>query len=116
MHLRLDKGVLLTGSQTFSDYPEIATPIAGIETRWPASLINIIEQKNVMVSGEEKVNAQGKFCRDKYWAMRKDYEAKGLCWIVDYDAKGYRFSGHDVNKKKRCELCISLRNSCYKNF
>ncbi|RYZ30855.1 MAG: glycoside hydrolase family 28 protein [Chitinophagaceae bacterium] len=90
VHLRLDKGVLIKGSTSFDDYPEIDTRIAGIEMRWPAALINIIEQQNVMVSGEGKVNAQGKFCWDKYWAMRKEYEAKGLRWIVDYDSKRVR--------------------------
>jgi polygalacturonase len=90
VHLRLDKGVLIKGSTAFDDYPEIDTRIAGIEMRWPSALINIIDQQNVMVSGEGKVNAQGKFCWDKYWAMRKEYEAKGLRWIVDYDAKRVR--------------------------
>jgi len=90
VHLRIDKGVLLKGSQRFEDYPEIDTRIAGIEMKWPAALINIIGQKNVMVSGEGKINAQGKFCWDKYWAMRKEYEPKGLRWIVDYDAKRVR--------------------------
>jgi len=90
VHLKIDKGVLIKGSQSFDDYPEIDTRIAGIEMRWPAALINIIDQKNVMVSGDGKVNAQGKFCWDKYWAMRKEYDAKGLRWIVDYDAKRVR--------------------------
>jgi len=90
VHLRIDKGVLLKGSQRFEDYPEIDTRIAGIEMKWPAALINIIGQKNVMVSGDGKINAQGKFCWDKYWAMRKEYEPKGLRWIVDYDAKRVR--------------------------
>jgi polygalacturonase len=90
VHLKIDKGVLIKGSQDFADYPEMDTRIAGIEMRWPAALINIIDQKNVVVSGEGKVNAQGKFCWDKYWAMRKEYEPKGLRWIVDYDAKRVR--------------------------
>lgn len=90
VHLRIDKGVLIKGSQDFADYPEMDTRIAGIEMRWPAALINIIDQKNVAVSGEGKVNAQGKFCWDKYWAMRREYEPKGLRWIVDYDAKRVR--------------------------
>lgn len=90
VHLKIDKGVLIKGSQNFDDYPEIDTRIAGIEMRWPAALINVINQKNVEVSGEGKVNAQGKFCWDKYWAMRKDYDARGLRWIVDYDAKRVR--------------------------
>lgn len=90
VHLRIDKGVLLKGSQNFDDYPEIDTRIAGIEMKWPAALINVIGQQNVQVSGEGKVNAQGKFCWDKYWAMRREYEPKGLRWIVDYDARRVR--------------------------
>ena len=103
VHLRIDKGVLIKGSQSFDDYPEINTRIAGIEMQWPAALINIINQKNVAVTGEGKVDAQGKFCWDKYWAMRREYEPKGLRWIVDYDAKRVRTflvqSSEDVTLK-----------------
>src|SRR6185369_14501735 len=42
VELKIDKGVLLLGSQNFDDYPEIDTRIAGIEMKWPAALINII--------------------------------------------------------------------------
>ncbi len=90
VHLRIDKEVLLLGSQDFKDYPEIDTRIAGIEMRWPAALINIIGQENVKVSGEGIVNARGKFCWDKYAAMRGEYNPKGLRWVVDYDAKRVR--------------------------
>ncbi|MBC7889770.1 MAG: right-handed parallel beta-helix repeat-containing protein [Ferruginibacter sp.] len=88
--LRIDKGVILLGSQNFDDYPEIDTRIAGIEMKWPAALINMLNVKNAALTGEGVVNARGKFCWDKYWAMRKDYESKGLRWIVDYDAKRVR--------------------------
>ena len=90
VQLKIDKGVLILGSQNFDDYPEIQTRIAGIETKWPAALINVIDAKNVAVTGNGIVNARGKFCWDKYWAMRKEYDAKGLRWIVDYDAKRVR--------------------------
>jgi len=90
VQLKIDKGVLILGSQNFDDYPEIQTRIAGIETSWPAALINVIDAKNVAVTGNGIVNARGKFCWDKYWAMRKDYDTKGLRWIVDYDAKRVR--------------------------
>ena len=90
VHLRIDKGVLILGSQNFDDYPEIETRIAGIETKWPAALINIIDAENTAVTGEGIVNARGKFCWDKYWAMRKVYDPKGLRWIVDYDVKRVR--------------------------
>lgn len=90
VQLKIDKGVLLLGSQNFDDYPEIDTRISGIEMRWPAALVNIINVRNAALTGDGIVNARGKFCWDKYWAMRKDYDTKGLRWIVDYDAKRVR--------------------------
>ena len=90
VELRLDKGVELIGSQRFEDYPNIDTRIAGIEMKWPAALLNMIGIKKAAVTGEGRVNARGKFCWDKYWAMRKEYDAKGLRWIVDYDVKRVR--------------------------
>ena len=90
VHLKIDKSVLILGSQNFNDYPEMQTRIAGIETSWPAALINVIDVKNAAVTGSGVVNARGKFCWDKYWAMRKEYDTKGLRWIVDYDAKRVR--------------------------
>lgn len=88
--LRIDAGVLLLGSQNFDDYPDIDTRIAGLEMRWPAALINMIGVKNAALTGKGIVNARGKFCWDKYWAMRKEYDTKGLRWIVDYDVKRVR--------------------------
>jgi len=88
--LNIAKNVELIGSQNFADYPEIDTRIAGIEMRWPAALINIIDAKKAALTGEGTVNARGKFCWDKYWNMRKTYDPKGLRWIVDYDAKRVR--------------------------
>jgi len=90
VQLRIDKGVLILGSQNFSHYPDIDTRIAGIEMKWPAALINLINVKNAAITGEGVVNARGKFCWDKYWSTRKEYDAKGLRWIVDYDVKRIR--------------------------
>ena len=104
VNLQIDKDVLILGSQRFDDYPEIETRIAGIETTWPAALINIIDATNAAVTGEGIVNARGKFCWDKYWATRKIYDAKGLRWIVDYDVKRVRTllvqNSSDVTIKK----------------
>lgn len=90
VQLRIDEGVELLGSQHFRDYPEIDTRIAGIEMKWPAALVNAIKVKNVAIGGKGTINARGKFCWDLYWTMRKDYDTKGLRWIVDYDAKPFR--------------------------
>lgn len=90
VQLRIDKGVVLLGSQDFNDYPDIDTRIAGIEMKWPAALINLIDVKNAALTGKGIINARGRFCWDKYWRMRKDYETRSLRWIVDYDAKRVR--------------------------
>src|SRR5205814_2146388 len=50
VHLRVDAGVTLLGSQDDADYPLIWTRVAGIEMNWPAGLININDEHNVEVS------------------------------------------------------------------
>lgn len=87
VNFNVSKGVELLGSQHLKDYPEIDTRVAGIEMKWPAALINISGQKKASVSGTGLINAQGKPFWDAYWELRKQYETKGLRWIVDYDAK-----------------------------
>lgn len=81
------KGTTLIGSQDISDYQKIDTRVAGIEMNWPAALVNIIGKKNAAISGDGVINGRGKVFWDKYWSMRKEYEAKGLRWIVDYDCE-----------------------------
>jgi len=87
VNLVIGKKVVLLGSQNLDDYPEINTRIAGVEMKWPAALINALNQKNVAITGEGIVHAQGKPFWEKYWKMRTEYEKKGLRWIVDYDCK-----------------------------
>ena len=87
VNFRIDEGVTILGSQDIKDYPDIDTRVAGIEMVWPAALINVIDQKNAAVTGKGIIHAQGKPFWDQYWATRKEYEKKGLRWIVDYDVK-----------------------------
>lgn len=90
VNLQLDKGVTLIADTNMLSYPEFRSRIAGIEMDWPAAVINIIGEKNASVSGDGTVDCRGKVFWDKYWTMRKEYEAKGLRWIVDYDCKRVR--------------------------
>jgi polygalacturonase len=90
VHLRIDEGVLILGSENVKDYPEMPSRIAGIEMVWPSALINILNVKNAAVTGNGIINARGKFNWDLYWKMREEYEKKGLRWIVDYDVKRVR--------------------------
>lgn len=109
VHLKIDKGVTILGSTNFQDYPDMFSRIAGIEMIWPAALINIKDAKNVAITGEGIVNARGKFCWDKYWQMRKEYDAKGLRWIVDYDVKRVR------TLLVQNSADVSLKNITFKN-
>jgi hypothetical protein len=100
VHLRVDKGVTLLGTQDESEYPIIPTRVAGIEMPWPAALLNINGQQDVEISGEGTVDGQGEFWWKKYWALRKQYEARGIRWAADYDCQRVRllvaFNSKDV--------------------
>ena len=90
VHLRIDEGVLIMGSENVKDYPDMPSRIAGIEMVWPSALINILNVKNAAVTGNGIINARGKFNWDLYWKTREEYDKKGLRWIVDYDVKRVR--------------------------
>lgn len=87
VNLRVDKGVTILGSQNIKDYPIIRTRVAGIEMNWPAALVNVKDQENVAITGKGIIDGQGKYFWDLYWTMRKDYDARGLRWIIDYDCQ-----------------------------
>ena len=110
VHLRLDRGVILLGSQDDSDYPSIWTRVAGIEMKWPAALINVNDQHNVEISGGGMIDGRGDKWWDKYWKLRRNYDARGLRWAADYDAERVRliviWKSEDVTLKN-----LSLRQS-----
>lgn len=90
VHLRIDAGVTLLGSQEDADYPLLPTRVAGIEMSWPAALINVNDQKNVKISGGGVIDGRGEKWWAKYWALRLEYEPRGLRWASDYDAQRVR--------------------------
>ena len=88
--LHIGKGVTLKAVNNTGDFPDISTRVAGIEMVWPSAVINVIDQENAAVTGEGTVDGDGKYLWDRYWEMRRDYEKRGLRWIVDYDCKRVR--------------------------
>lgn len=90
VHLRLDSGVTLLGSQDDADYPSIWTRVAGIEMNWPAGLLNINDQHNVKISGGGTIDGRGEKWWNRYRDLRTDYDARGLRWAADYDAERVR--------------------------
>ena len=87
VNFEVPRGTTLQGSQNIAEYKQIDTRVAGIEMKWPSALVNIIGQKNAAISGAGVINGKGKIFWDKYKDMRKEYEPKGLRWIVDYDCE-----------------------------
>jgi len=87
VNFQIPRGTMIIGSLDIDDYKRIDTRVAGVEMQWPAALINVLDQKNVAISGEGVIHGRGKVFWDKYFAMREDYNPKGLRWIVDYDCE-----------------------------
>ena len=86
-HFRVDEGVEIHGVHDQAAYPIMQTRIAGIEMKWPMALINVYEQDGVEISGKGTIDGDGKLWWDKYWALRAEYEPKGLRWAADYDCQ-----------------------------
>ncbi len=85
--LRLPAGSTLLGSTDLADYPLIDTRVAGIEMRWPAALLNVIDAEGVRISGAGTIDGDGAGHWAAYWALRAAYEPRGLRWAADYDAQ-----------------------------
>lgn len=86
VELHLTEGATLLGSTNPDDYPTIWTRVAGIEMDWPAALLNVRGRHNVILSGKGTINGQGNaYFWPLYWQRQREYEQKGLRWIVDYD-------------------------------
>jgi lysophospholipase L1-like esterase len=81
------EGVTLIGSEKLTDYPMLPTRIAGIEMTWPAALINVRDQHNVIITGKGIIDGDGPIWWKSYWDLRASYAPKGLRWASDYDAR-----------------------------
>ncbi|MDI3254735.1 MAG: glycosyl hydrolase family 28 protein [Bacillota bacterium] len=87
VHLNVGDGVTILGVQDTTQYPMMPTRVAGIEMTWPAALINVYQQQDAAITGPGTIDGNGKYWWDAYWALRRQYEPKGLRWAADYDAK-----------------------------
>jgi hypothetical protein len=87
VHLELAAGATLLGSTALADYPFLPTRVAGIEMPWPAALLNVIDQEDVVLSGAGTLDGDGQVFWDSYWRLRQTYEPRGLRWAADYDAQ-----------------------------
>ncbi|MFC6295186.1 glycoside hydrolase family 28 protein [Lactiplantibacillus daoliensis] len=91
--VKFEAGAKLVGSTELDDYRMIETRIAGVETQWPAAILNVLSGTDVSISGPGEIDGQGPVWWERYWGtdqqggQRKIYDAKNLRWIVDYEVK-----------------------------
>lgn len=110
VHFQVSEGVTLLASHDESLYPRKPTRIAGIEMSWLSALINVENAQNVRISGKGTIDGNGQKWWDKYWALRKEYEPKGLRWASDYDAERVRLMLISNSKDVTIEN-VSLKRS-----
>jgi hypothetical protein len=90
VELHLGEEVVLEAIQDNSHYPQLPTRIAGVEMKWPAAVINVYEQENVRITGKGLIDGKGPYWWHMFWAMIREYEARGLRWAVDFDCERVR--------------------------
>lgn len=96
MEFYLEEGAVLLGTTDESLYPVMRTRVAGIEMEWPVAILNINGKEHVRVAGKGIIDGQGPYWWNKYWGddqkggMRREYDAAGLRWCVDYDCRRVR--------------------------
>jgi polygalacturonase len=82
IHLLIDEGTTVLGSMDLGDYDYRMTRMNGIEMEWPMGIINVVDARNVKISGKGTIHGQGKPFWEKFWYMEKNYSEKGLRWVV----------------------------------
>ena len=96
VRLELQKGAVLRAIQDDRLYPSRPTRVAGIEMSWPAALVNVYQQTNVVIAGPGIIDGNGAYWWRKFWGpdgeggLLKDYRARGLRWAADYDCQRVR--------------------------
>jgi polygalacturonase len=59
--LDIPKGVKLIGIQKLEAYPLMPTRVAGIEMTWPAALVNVYRQSDVVITGGGTIDGDGSY-------------------------------------------------------
>lgn len=122
VHLEIAKGARLRGIEGLENYPELKnTRIAGIEMPWPSALINIIDTKNVKITGEGTVDGSGYYWWADYWIKRDSLSKTVPGDLIDWYVPRPRLILFQNSKESELNS-VSLKNSgfwtvhiCYSN-
>ena len=72
VHLRLDKGAVLRGSNDIRDYPVQDTRIEGQTTSWTVALVNAVGTDGLRISGEGVMDGNGLKFWQAFWTRRRE--------------------------------------------
>ena len=71
VNLKIGKEAKLRAIAGIENFPELKkTRIAGIEMDWPSAFVNIIDCKNVKISGGGTIDGSGYYWWEDYWSRR----------------------------------------------
>jgi len=93
LQLEFHSGAQLLGIKDITQYPEIDARVAGVEMKWPAAILNVLECHDVKITGPGIIDGQGPHWWKLYWGedqkggKRKWYDEHDLRWIADYEIK-----------------------------
>lgn len=96
MTLLFEEGAVLNLITDENKLVNINTRVAGINMPFYAAVLNVIDSKNVIIKGKGIINGNGAYFWEKYWGkdlkggMRKEYDAKNLRFLCDYDCNRTR--------------------------
>ncbi len=92
-HIHFEDGAELIGIEDLAAFKEIDTRIAGVEMKWPAAILNVLNAKDVLIDGHGVINGSGPYWWSQYWGadqhhgQREWYDQHQLRWIADYEIK-----------------------------
>ena len=96
IHIVFEDGVILNSITENEDFKIIDTRVAGINMKFYAAVLNIIDSNNVTIEGKAIINGNGAYFWEKYWGrdqksgMRKEYDKLGIRFLCDYDCMRVR--------------------------
>ena len=122
VNLQVEKGGKLRGVEGNENYPNLKnTRIAGIEMDWPSAFINVLDTKNVKISGEGTIDGSGYYWWAPYWAARDSLSKTIPGDLIDWYVPRPRLILFQNSSESQVEN-IHLKNSgfwtvhiCYSN-
>lgn len=91
INIIFEEGCILNEIVEGENFKIIDTRVAGINMKFYAGLVNLIDVKNVSIKGKAIICGNGEYWWEKYWGkdqkggMRYEYDKENIRFLCDYD-------------------------------